>query len=316
MRSRLVRRLRRLLADTYTDLRGHDVPLAAAGLTFYASVALVPLLLVALWLSALVLGGAQIRDFGETLANIVGSRHGLDRGVRQLTQAGTSARVVALVAAAMISTLYGEGLTRALARLAPSDAPRQDAPDAPTGAPPPHRRIGVLRGRLAAPLLVTASGVLIGGGLVIMAWLSSALGSSGKATVLGVYLAFLVCWAGATANVVLCYRVFGPQRLRLGPMLWGAAGAGSWIAGSALGFLLVLSLPTPLGRPFADSDALGTAALLAFWLYFCHIAVLLGYAVAVRLTAGPRAIALRRRDPRRPPSDGQPGNQARLALRG
>jgi hypothetical protein len=135
---------------------------------------------------------------------------------------------------------------------------------------------------------VAASGVLVGGGLVVAAWLSSALGASDKATVLGVYLTFLVVWAGATVNVLLCYRVFGPLRPRLGPLLWGAAGAGSWIAGSVLGFLLVLSLPVNLGRPFAGSDELGTAALLIFWLYFSHVAVLLGYAVALRLSAGPR----------------------------
>jgi hypothetical protein len=55
-----------------------------------------------------------------------------------------------------------------------------------------------------------------------------------------------------------------------------------------LGFLLVLSLPIDVGRPFAGSDGLGTAALLIFWLYFSHMAVLLGYAVALRLSAGPR----------------------------
>jgi hypothetical protein len=130
--------------------------------------------------------------------------------------------------------------------------------------------------------------VLVGGGLLLAAWLSSALGTGDRATVLGVYLSFLVLWAGATANVLLCYLVFGPLRPRLGPLLWGATGAGSWIAGSALGFLLVLDLPVNLGRPFAGSDAIGTAALLIFFLYFSHVAVLLGYAVALRLSAGPR----------------------------
>jgi uncharacterized BrkB/YihY/UPF0761 family membrane protein len=175
----------------------------------------------------------------------------------------------------------------------------------------------VLRGRISAVLLVAGSGVLAGAGLLLAAWLSTALGSGDRATVLGVYLAFLVCWAGATANVLLCYRVFGPLRPRLGPLLWGAAGAGSWIAGSTLGFLLVLSLPLSLGRPFAGSDAIGTGALLVFWLYFSHIAVLLGYAVALRLSAGPRR---RTDEPNRgagPPSpDDEPDPQARLLLRG
>jgi uncharacterized BrkB/YihY/UPF0761 family membrane protein len=130
--------------------------------------------------------------------------------------------------------------------------------------------------------------VLVTGGLLITGWLSGALGQSGRATVLGVYLAFLVCWAGATANVLLCYRVFAPVVPRFRALLWGAAGAGSWIAGSALGFLVVLRTVHDLGRPFAGSDALGTAALLAFWLYLSHIAVLLGYATALRLGSGPR----------------------------
>jgi membrane protein len=279
--SRLVLRLGR---DVVADLRGHDVPLAAAGLTFYAAVSLVPLLLVALWLASLVLGGSEIRSLGWDLSDIVGTRHGLDVGVRKLTTEGSQAQVPALIAAVLIATLYGEGLTRALARLGGR------GPGKPAVPRPEGRRLirGVVRGRLTAPLLVAVSGVLVGGGLVLAALLSQAIGSSGKATVLGVYLSFLVVWAGATVNVLVCYRVFGPLRPRLGPLLWGAAGAGSWIAGSALGFLFVLSLPTSLGKPFAGSDALGTAALLIFWLYFSHIAVMLGYAVALRLSAGPR----------------------------
>lgn len=277
------RRVLRLARDVVADLRNHDIPLAAAGLTFYATVSFVPLLLVALWLASLVLGGPEIRSLGQDLAEIVGTRHGLDVAVRKLTTAGSQAQVPALVAAVLIAALYGEGLTRALARLGGGG---KDAPKVPR----PSRRLvrGALRGRLTAPLLVAFSGVVVGGGLLLAAMLSQVVGSSGKATVLGVYLAFLVVWGGATVNVLLCFRVFGPLRPRLGPLLWGAAGAGSWIAGSVLGFMFVLSFPTSLGKPFAGSDALGTAALLIFWLYFSHIAVLLGYAVALRLSAGPR----------------------------
>ena len=155
---------------------------------------------------------------------------------------GDQAQVPALIAAVLIATLYGEGLTRALARLGGGGpgsprcpVPRLDASSA--GRPRPSDRTAA-RGGLR---------LLVGGGLVLAARLSQAIGSGGKATVLGVYLSFLVVWAGATVNVLLCYRVFGPFRPRLGPLLWGAAAAGSWIAGSALGFLFVLSLPTSLG---------------------------------------------------------------------
>jgi membrane protein len=262
----LRRLLRALRSDLANDVRRHDVPLAAAGLSFYALVALLPLLLVAVWLGALVLGDANIRSLGDTLGDVIGTRHGLDRGIRSLVHAGTSARPAALVTAVLIAALYGEGFARAFGRMGGAQAKR------------------ALRGRLAAPLLIAATGVLLTGGLLLTRWLSSSLGSGTGYRVLGVYLAFLVCWAGATLNVALCYRVFGPMRLSRAGLWWTAAAAGSWIAGSALGFLLVLSLPLSLGPAFAGSDAIGAAALLAFWLYFGHIAVLLGHAAAIHLT--------------------------------
>ena len=155
-----------------------------------------PLLLVALWLASLALGGPEIRSLGHDLGDIVGSRHGLDVAVRKLTTEGSQAQVPALIAAVLIATLYGEGLTRALARLGGG------GPGKPSVPRPEARRFirGVVRGRLTAPLLVAVSGVLVGGGLVLAALLSQAIGSSGKATVLGVYLSFLVVWAGATVN--------------------------------------------------------------------------------------------------------------------
>ena len=262
----LRRLLRALRSDLAKDLRGHDVPLAAAGLTFYAIVALLPLLLVALWLAARVLGDHNLRSLAGTLAGVVGTRHGLDRGVRHLVAAGIKARPSALVTAVLIAALYGEGFARAFGRIAGEKSKR------------------ALRGRLAAPLLIAATGVLLTGGLLLTRWLSSSLGAGAGYRVLGVYLAFLVCWAGATLNVALCYRVFGPAQLTRAGLWWTAAAAGSWIAGSALGFLLVLSLPLSLGPAFAGSDAIGAAALLAFWLYFGHIAVLLGHAAAIHLS--------------------------------
>ena len=252
-------------------MQGHDVPLAAAGLTFYALIALVPLLLVALWGAALLLGRSEVRSLAGDLSGVVGSRHGLDAAVRRLAHAGTTAPPTALITAVFVAALYGEGFSRAFARLDAGARSRMSV--AASGV----RR--TLRGRVTALVLIAASAVLIAGGLLLARWLSTALGSGPWWFLLGGYLAFLVCWAGATLNVALCYRTFGGARLR--PRTWwAAAAAGSWIAGSALGFLGVLALPVALGPPFAGSDALGAGALLAFWLYLSHIAVLLGYAAA------------------------------------
>jgi membrane protein len=248
------------------DLRGRDVPLAAAGLTFYALLALIPLLLVALWLAALLLGGSEVRSLADHLGGVLGSRHGLDRGVRRLAAAGSTAPPTALITSLLVAALYGEGFSRAFGRF--------------NATAPGVRRSA--RGRLAAVVLIAVSAILITGGLLLARWLSTALGSGNWWLLLGGYVAFLICWAGATLNVALCYRIFGGERFPPHAW-WAAAAAGSWIAGSALGFLAVLSLPIALGPPFAGNAAIGVAALLAFWLYLCHIAVLVGYAAARRL---------------------------------
>ena len=60
--------LRALVRDTVRGLRGHDLPLHAAGATFYAGVAVVPALLVAIWGVSLVLGEVQVRTYGHELA--------------------------------------------------------------------------------------------------------------------------------------------------------------------------------------------------------------------------------------------------------
>ena len=50
------------MRDTVRGLRGHDLPLHAAG------VAVVPALLVAIWGVSLVLGEVQVRTYGHELA--------------------------------------------------------------------------------------------------------------------------------------------------------------------------------------------------------------------------------------------------------
>ena len=257
---------------------------AAAGLTFYATVALVPLLLVALWLASLVLGGPDVRSLGHDLGDIVGTRHGLDDAVRRLTVAGSQAQIPALITAVLISTLYGEGLTRALARLGKSGEGK------PVGAP--ARRAGCAAscaGGCAAPLLVAASGVLVGGGWCSRRGCRPRSGASDKATVLGVYLAFLVVLGrGDRERPALLPRVRSAPttvRRRCSGVL-PARGRGSPAPCSASCSCSACRSTSASPSPAATRS--GTAALLIFWLYFSHIAVLLGYAVALRLSAGPR----------------------------
>jgi len=52
-------------------LRGRDVALIAAGLTFYAGIAVVPLLLVAFSLTALLTSAERVRELSDRLAQLL-----------------------------------------------------------------------------------------------------------------------------------------------------------------------------------------------------------------------------------------------------
>ena len=65
----------------------------------------------------------------------------------------------------------------------------------------------------------------------------------------------------------------------------GVSGYGVVAAGQTLGFVYVISLPLQLGKPFGGSDAIGTVAVVGFWLYFSHLVMLVGYLLVLRLDA-------------------------------
>jgi membrane protein len=60
MRARL-ERVRRLLAAPFRLLRGRDLALHAAAVTFYAGIAVVPVALLAIWLTGLAVGAERVR---------------------------------------------------------------------------------------------------------------------------------------------------------------------------------------------------------------------------------------------------------------
>lgn len=108
------RALRELSRDVVRATRGHDLALYAAGVTFYAIIALVPMLLVGLWLAGLLAGEGTVRAFAGSLAGLLPAQ--LD-ATRSLAEAGTRLSPPRVLAALLPATLYGEGLVRAFDRL-------------------------------------------------------------------------------------------------------------------------------------------------------------------------------------------------------
>src|SRR3569833_1848472 len=95
---------------------GRDLALIAAGLTFYAGIAVVPLLVVTFALTALLTSAATVRELGDQLVALLPGQLGAPAAVGRLVSAGISLDVRGGQLALLPMSLYGEGLRRALLR--------------------------------------------------------------------------------------------------------------------------------------------------------------------------------------------------------
>lgn len=260
--------VRGLAREVVRCTRGHDLALYAAGVTFYATVGLIPLLLLSLFLAGQVAGESTVRSLADGLTGLLPDELGARQAARFLSEAGTSMSPLAALAALVPASLYGEGLVRAFDRLSASSGRRRS-----------------LRGRLGSLAVVAASPVLLLAGLSATRALSSALGDGVGARLLGIYLAFVVGWLSISPVLVFAYRALSPERPGTRALLWGGFGTGSFLSGTCLGFVLFLSLGIDLGGAYGGNLGLATAAATVGWLFVLHVVVLLGYVTTLCLQA-------------------------------
>jgi len=140
------RRVGRLVRDTVRALRGHDLALYAAGVTFYAGIALVPTVLVAIWMTGRLVGAERVADLGASLARALPDQVGAPQAVVAVVDAGLRLPVAVALAVLLPASFYGEGLRRAFVTLT-------DARDTLIGW---RGRLLVLPLFVAAPVLVLA----------------------------------------------------------------------------------------------------------------------------------------------------------------
>lgn len=179
-------RLLAVVRDAGLALRGHDLLLYAAGLTFYAAIAVVPLLLIAVFLASLLLGDDTVTALGRRLADYVPDNLGAAAALEWLAAVGPNLSVASVLAALLPATTYGEGLVRTFNRV----ARRQG------------RSPGLL-GRLRSLLILPALPLVVTLGLGGVAVLPDALGSGAGARLLGVYATFWIGWVSSSAVVAL-----------------------------------------------------------------------------------------------------------------
>jgi membrane protein len=258
--------LREVAADVVRHVRRHDLVFYAAGLTFYAAIAVVPLLLVAWFVTALVLGDDLVRTLTLALAEYAPTSLGLREGVRSLGELGPRLGVASFAAALVPATSYGDGLVRALDRVAERD-----------------RRAKGLRGRLLGLVFVAALLPVVMAELGAVAVLPDALGFTGRFNLVSVTVAFVVGWLLASLLVGVLYRAFSPRPIRARPLAVGATVTGSFLSGMSLTWLFLLRFGVDVGIAFGGSDLLGTLVVAAVFLYLVQVVLLGGYVLSLVL---------------------------------
>jgi membrane protein len=260
------RRLGSLLRDTMRSLRGHDLALHAAGVTFYAGIAVVPSILLAVWLSARLVGDERMVQLGRSLGDALPDALGAPQVAEATIAAGLGQPTVVALAVLIPATFYGEGLRRAFVSLT-------DARDTLIG----------WRGRLLVLPLFLAAPVLLLAVLLVTPTVARLFGEGGASVLLGIVLAFLTDWLALWFTLTWVYRFVSPSRPRWLASVWGGAVTGSFIAGFVQGFVLFLSLPLDLGLPFGGFVQIGGVVAVGLWLYLLHVLVLVGFALTLKL---------------------------------
>lgn len=250
------------------SLRGRDLPLHAAAVTFYGGIAVVPAVVVAIRLTALIVGADRVAELTTAPIEAVPAALGADRATAALVGAGLDLGVAETIAALIPATLYGEGLRRAFSSLA------QRSVAAPVRA---------WRGRLLVlPLLAAGPGLLLGL-LVVLPTAAGLLERGGWTSFGGIVASFLVVWVVLSAMLIWVYRVVGPASPPWRWAILGATGTAANLSGFMHGFVLFWAIPVDLGLPFGGFDVVGAAVAVALWLYLLHLIALVGYVATLEL---------------------------------
>jgi membrane protein len=265
-------RAKRGLAAPFRPLRGRDVSLHAAAVTFYAGIAVVPVALLAIWITGLVAGADRARRLTGHTIDALPSAIGAPRALHALIEAGLALTPGLALASLLPATLYGEGLRRAFVSI----------------RDPGESLVG-WRGRILwLPILAAAPALLLAMFLALPVT-SGLWVRGGWFAVSGVVLSFFACWIVLTPVVIWVYRYVAPGRPEwLATVLVGSFTAAN-LSGFLHGFVLFCSLPLDLGVPFGGFTEIGGVIAVGLWLYLFHVILLAGFAATESASAYQRS---------------------------
>jgi membrane protein len=268
--------LRQRLSAPFQLLRGRDLSLHAAAVTFYAGIAVVPVALLAIWITGLIAGAERVRRLTGHTIDALPDAIGAPRALSALIEAGLHLTPMLALASLLPATLYGEGLRRAFVSL-------RDPGEALVG----------WRGRILWLPLLAASPALLLALFLALPVTSGLWVRGGWYAVTGVVLSFFAAWLVLTPVVIWVYRGIAPGRPEwLATVLVGSFTAAN-LSGFLHGFVLFCSLPLDLGLPFGGFTEIGGTVAVGLWLYLFHVILLAGYAATRSASSYQRARANR-----------------------
>jgi membrane protein len=252
---------RGLLSTMRARLQGRDTALVAAGLTFYAGIAVVPGLVLALGLTSWLTSPETVRELTGRLAEVLPAQLGAPDALTRLAEAGTGLGPLDALLTLLPISLYGEGIRRALLRFTPA-----------------ADRFTAWRGRLfSLPLLLVAP-LLLYPLLRVGRLLAELAEHPGAGSAVGGFAAgYYSVLAVLTVPLVWVFRVIAVGRLRWSAVLVGALLTAASLSGFLQGFVLFLALPLDLGAPFGGLTVVGGVAAVGFWLFLLHLVLIAGW---------------------------------------
>jgi membrane protein len=255
---RLRAETRTLLRGAVAQLHGRDVALIAAGLTFYAGIAVVPALLVAFSLTALLTSPERVRELSDRLGALLPPELGAPGALRTLAEAGTGLDLLGFVLALVPLSFYGEGLRRALLRF----TPRQD-------------RLTGWRGRLLALPLVLVTPLLM---YPLLLAASAMVTLTERGSVLGsFFVGYYSVLFALTVPLLWGFGVVAAGNLRWPALISGVLFTAACLSGFLQGFVVFLALPLALGAPFGGLTVVGAVVAISLWLFLLHLVVIGGW---------------------------------------
>ncbi len=258
----VIGRLPDWLARVFDYLRDEDVLMISAGLAFYALVSVAPLVIIALWVTSMIVGDGAVERTGDELARLAPGKLGLDKAFIQVSKTGREIGIWAVAAALWPATAYGSGLARAFNRVSGQ-----------------AREFPGLKGRALAFLLMAALQIVVLAVLAGVLMGPRLLGQGLAAKAAGWALALAAGFLAIAAMTGLIYRIFATETTSWAGILRAAATVSAGISLLSMGYVVFLRAGTNFEQRYASSG-LAAVVLLAVWLFLANALLLVGYRLA------------------------------------